>query len=124
MRIIVSAGGTGGHIYPALAIINKFKEKEKDLDVLYIGTHNRMEKDLIPERGIKYEPIEIYGFSKSDIKLDIKNLFLIPKATKRCVEIMKEFKPDLVLGIGGYVTYPCPVLNCPASAAGPGLRLL
>ncbi len=106
MKIIVSAGGTGGHIYPALAIINKFKEKEEDLDVLYIGTHNRMEKDLIPERGIKYEPIEIYGFSKSDILLDLKNLILIPKATKRCIEIMKEFKPDLVLGIGGYVTYP------------------
>ena len=106
MKIIVSAGGTGGHIYPALAIINKFKEKEDNLDILYIGTHNRMEKDLIPERGIRYEPIEIYGFSKKDILLDIKNVFLIKKATKRCIELMKEFKPDLVLGIGGYVTYP------------------
>ena len=106
MKIIVSAGGTGGHIYPALAIINKFKEKEKDLEVLYIGTHNRMEKDLIPQRGIKYESIEIYGFSKKDILLDIKNIFLINKAYKKCLNIMKEFKPDLVLGIGGYVTFP------------------
>ena len=106
MKIIVSAGGTGGHIYPALAIINKFKEKEKDLDVLYIGTHNRMEKDLIPKRGIKYEAIEIYGFSKKDLLLDIKNIFLINKAKKRCLELMKEFKPDIVMGIGGYVTYP------------------
>ena len=106
MKIIVSAGGTGGHIYPALAIINKFKEKEKDLEVLYIGTHNRMEKDLIPQRGIKYESIEIYGFSKKDILLDIKNVFLINKAYKKCLNIMKEFKPDLVLGIGGYVTFP------------------
>ncbi len=106
MKIIVSAGGTGGHIYPALAIINKFQEKEKDLDVLYIGTHNRMEKDLIPKRGIKYEAIEIYGFSKRDLLLDIKNVFLINKAKKRCLELMKEFKPDIVMGIGGYVTYP------------------
>ena len=106
MKIIVSAGGTGGHIYPALAIINKFKEKEKDLDVLYIGTHNRMEKDLIPKRGIKYEEIEIFGFSKSAILQDIKNIFLIEKAKKKCLNIMKEFKPDIVLGIGGYVTYP------------------
>lgn len=106
MKIIVSAGGTGGHIYPALAIIDKFKEKEKNLEVLYIGTHNRMEKDLIPKRGIRYEAIEIYGFSKRDILLDIKNIFLINKAEKRCLELMKEFKPDLVLGIGGYVTYP------------------
>ena len=106
MKIIVSAGGTGGHIYPALAIINKFKENDKDLEVLYIGTHNRMEKDIIPERGIRYEPIEIYGFSKKDIMLDIKNINCIRKAKKRCLELMKEFKPDLVLGIGGYVTYP------------------
>ena len=106
MKLIVSAGGTGGHIYPALAIINKFMEEEKDLEVLYIGTHNRMEKDIIPKRGIKYEAIEIYGFNKKDILLDIKNVFLIEKAKKRCLEIMKDFKPDLVLGIGGYVTYP------------------
>ena len=106
MKIIVSAGGTGGHIYPALAIINKIKEKEKNLEVLYIGTHNRMEKDIIPARGIRYESIEIYGFSKRDILLDIKNIFLIDKAKKRCLELMKEFKPDIVLGIGGYVTYP------------------
>ena len=106
MKIIVSAGGTGGHIYPALAIINKFKEKEKNLEVLYIGTHNRMEKELIPKRGIKYEEIEIYGFSKRDILLDIKNIYLIGKAKKKCLKIMKEFKPDLVMGIGGYVTYP------------------
>ena len=106
MKIIVSAGGTGGHIYPALAIINKFKEQEKDLEVLYIGTHNRMEKELIPARGIKYEEIEIYGFSKKDILLDIKNIFLINKAYKKCLKIMKKFKPDIVMGIGGYVTFP------------------
>ena len=106
MKVIISAGGTGGHIYPALAIINKLKEKEKNIEVLYIGTHNRMEKDLIPERGIPYESIEIYGFSKKDIALDIKNIFLISKAKKKCLKIMREFKPDIVLGIGGYVTYP------------------
>jgi UDP-N-acetylglucosamine--N-acetylmuramyl-(pentapeptide) pyrophosphoryl-undecaprenol N-acetylglucosamine transferase len=106
MKIIVSAGGTGGHIYPALAIINKFQEKEKNLEVLYIGTHNRMEKEIIPKRGIRYEEIEIYGFSKKDIMLDIKNVFCISKAKKKCLNIMKEFKPDLVLGVGGYVTYP------------------
>ena len=79
MKIIVSAGGTGGHIYPALAIINKFKEKEKNLEVLYIGTHNRMEKELIPKRGNKYEEIEINGFYKSYILLDIINSYFIGK---------------------------------------------
>ena len=52
MKVIISAGGTGGHIYPAIAIINKLKEKEKNLDILYIGTTDRMEKDLIPNLGI------------------------------------------------------------------------
>lgn len=106
MNIIVSAGGTGGHIYPALAIINKFKEHEKDLNVLYIGTHNRMEKDIIPQNNIRYEALEIYGFSKSDILRDIKNIGLIFKAQKKCQKLMKEFKPDVVIGAGGYVTYP------------------
>ncbi len=106
MNIIVSAGGTGGHIYPAIGIINRFKKDEKDLHVLYIGTHNRMEKDIIPALGIKYEPIEIYGFSKKKIFRDIKNVFLIKKAEKRCEELMTSFKPDVVIGVGGYVTYP------------------
>ncbi len=106
MKIIVSAGGTGGHIYPALAIIKKFQEKEKDLEVLYIGTHNRMEKDIVPEMGIKYEPLEIYGFSKTDLVRDFKNIFLIKKALNKCLNIMKKFKPDIVIGCGGYVTYP------------------
>ena len=105
MKVIISAGGTGGHIYPALAIINTLKEKEKNLEILYIGTHNRMEKDIIPKNNIPYESIEIYGFSKNIIR-DFKNLFLIQKATNKCLKIMRKFKPDIVIGVGGYVTYP------------------
>lgn len=106
MNLIITAGGTGGHIYPALSIIEKFKEKENNLNVLYIGTHNRMEKDIVPALGIKYESIEIYGFSKTEIIRDFKNLYLIKKAKDKCIKIMKEFKPDIVIGVGGYVTYP------------------
>ena len=106
MRVIITAGGTGGHIYPALAILNKIVEKEPDSMILYIGTHNRMEKDIVPSVGYDYIPLEIYGFSKSDIKRDIKNVFLIKKAYKKCLNIMKEFKPDIVIGVGGYVTFP------------------
>lgn len=105
MRIVVSAGGTMGHINPALAIIEEFKKHEKNLEVLYIGTHNRMEKDVIPQKGIRYESIEIYGFTKDLVK-DIKDIFLIRKAVKKCKEIFAEFKPDVVIGVGGYVTYP------------------
>ena len=105
MRVIVTAGGTGGHIYPALAIIDKIKLKEPDSEFLYIGTTNRMEKDIVPAHGIKYIGIEMYGITKNIAK-DIKAVFLINKNIKKCKNIMKEFKPDIVLGIGGYVTYP------------------
>lgn len=108
MRVIITAGGTGGHIYPAIAIINKIKEKDSSSEFIYIGTHNRMEKDIIPPLDIKYVPIEIYGLSTS-IKMmprNVKNVFLIKKATDKCLKIMKEFKPDIVIGVGGYVTYP------------------
>ena len=105
MRIVVSAGGTGGHIYPALAIIDKLKKEYKDLEVLYIGTKSRMESEIVPKRGIPYEGIEIYGFSKNVLK-DIKNVFLISNSYRKCIKLIKDFKPDLVLGFGGYVTYP------------------
>ena len=105
MRILISAGGTGGHIYPALSIIEGFKKYDKDLEVLYIGTKNRMEKDIVPKNGIPYYGIEIYGLSKNIFK-DIKDVFLIFKAKKEIKKKILEFKPDVVLGIGGYVTYP------------------
>ena len=106
MRVIVSAGGTGGHIYPALAIINKLKERNKDLEVLYIGTTDRMEKDLIPKLGIPYKGIEMKGLNR---KKYLKNFAVIKSfrnAIKEIKVIMKEFKPDVVLGIGGYITAP------------------
>jgi UDP-N-acetylglucosamine--N-acetylmuramyl-(pentapeptide) pyrophosphoryl-undecaprenol N-acetylglucosamine transferase len=106
MRVIITAGGTGGHIYPALSILNKIKEKEPNSEFIYIGTHNRMEKDIVPAAGYQYESIEIYGFSKTMIKRDVKNISLIYKAYKKCLKIMKEFKPDVVIGVGGYVTFP------------------
>ncbi len=105
MKMIISAGGTGGHIYPALAIIKKFQEKEKNLEILYIGTHNRMETEIVPQNNIPYESIKIYGFSKN-IALDIKNVAYLYKAYKKCLKIMEDFKPDIVIGVGGYVTMP------------------
>lgn len=105
MRIIISAGGTGGHIYPALSIIEGFKKYDKSLEVLYIGTKNRMEKDIVPKENIPYYGIEIYGLTKNILR-DIKDIFLIVKAKKEVKKLIDEFKPDVILGIGGYVTYP------------------
>lgn len=106
MRVIISAGGTGGHIYPALAILNKIKEKEPGSEFLYIGTHNRMEKDIIPAYGIRYEAIEIYGLNRKNILKNFKTFKCFIEAKKKCKKLMKEFRPDCVIGVGGYVTGP------------------
>lgn len=106
MRVVISAGGTGGHIYPAIAIINKIKEEEPNSSFLYIGTSDRMEKDLIPELGIKYEEISISGLKRKITLDNIKVLFKFLKARNKCKKIIKEFDPDVVIGAGGYVTGP------------------
>jgi UDP-N-acetylglucosamine--N-acetylmuramyl-(pentapeptide) pyrophosphoryl-undecaprenol N-acetylglucosamine transferase len=105
MNFILTAGGTGGHIYPALSVLDEIK-KDKNNKYLYIGTKNRMENDLIPSMGIPYEGIEIYGLSKTNMIRNVKNLKCIRKSYKRCLEIMDEFKPDAVIAFGGYVTLP------------------
>lgn len=106
MRVIISAGGTGGHIYPALAIINKIKEREPNSEFLYIGTHNRMEKDIIPKHNIPFESIEIYGINRKNLFKNFQTLACYIKARKKCEKIIKDFNPDCVIGVGGYVTGP------------------
>ena len=99
------AGGTGGHIYPALAIVKRFQKEDKNFEVLYIGTHNRMENKIVPEHNIQFQSLKIYGFSKNIVQ-DIKNVGYLIKAYYKCIDIIKEFKPDIVVGVGGYVTMP------------------
>jgi len=106
LKVIVTAGGTGGHIYPALAIINKIKEMEPKSEFLYIGTHNRMEKDIIPNYNIPFETIEIYGFNRRNVFKNFKTVKCLIKSKKKCKKLIKEFNPDVVLGFGGYVTAP------------------
>lgn len=106
MKVIIVAGGTGGHIYPAIAIINKIKEKEPKSKFLYIGTSDRMEKDIIPKLGIDFVGIEMSGLSRKNIFKNgtvFKKFF---KAVKRAEEEIKKFKPDIVIGAGGYITAP------------------
>jgi UDP-N-acetylglucosamine--N-acetylmuramyl-(pentapeptide) pyrophosphoryl-undecaprenol N-acetylglucosamine transferase len=106
MRVIISAGGTGGHIYPALAIINKIKAKEPKSEFLYIGTHNRMEKDIVPQHGINYKALTIIGFERKHILRNFKTLRYFLNAIKDAKKIISDFKPDIVIGVGGYVTGP------------------
>lgn len=106
MRVIVVAGGTGGHIYPAVAIINKIKEKDKKSKFLYIGTTDRMEKDIIPKLGINYVGIEMAGLNRKNIFSNFAVLNKFRLAIKQATEEIKKFKPDIVIGAGGYITAP------------------
>ncbi|MGI6329988.1 MAG: undecaprenyldiphospho-muramoylpentapeptide beta-N-acetylglucosaminyltransferase [Bacilli bacterium] len=106
MRVIVSAGGTGGHIYPALALINKIKEKEPNSEFIFIGTHNRMEKDIVPKQGIKYIPLTIIGLERKLTLRNIKTFSYFFRAIKESKRIIEKFNPDIVIGFGGYVSGP------------------
>lgn len=104
LRVIISAGGTGGHIYPALSIINKIKEKEPNSEILYIGTTNRMESELVPKLGINYKGVNVIGLKKNLSVFKAVPLFLL--AINKCKKIINDFKPDVVIGVGGYITAP------------------
>lgn len=106
MRVIISAGGTGGHIYPALAIANKIKEKDKNAEILYIGTTKRMEKDIVPKQGYNYIGVNVEGLRRSISPKNIKSGILFINAISKCKRIIKKFKPDIVIGVGGYVSAP------------------
>ncbi len=106
MRVVVSAGGTGGHIYPALAIISKIKEMDKNSEILYIGTADRMEATIVPNSGINYVGIEMKGLNRKNLFKNIKVLSIYLKAKKDIRKVLKKFRPDIVLGVGGYITLP------------------
>lgn len=106
MRVIVAAGGTGGHIYPALAIIDRIKERDKNSEVLYIGTTNRMEKDIVPKRGIAFVGVDIEGLNRKNLFANFKVMKKFFKAVSKSKQIISDFKPDIVIGVGGYITAP------------------
>lgn len=106
MRVIVSGGGTGGHINPAIAIAKYIKEKEPDSEILYVGTEHGLEKKLVPAQNIEIKYIDVYGFKRS---LSPKNILYAYKAVRGIKEgkkLLEEFKPEIVIGTGGYVCGP------------------
>lgn len=106
MKIIVSGGGTGGHIYPALSFIKYLKTVEPNLSVLYIGTQKGLESTIVPENGIDFKTIDIQGFRRSLSFANFTTVYKFIKSVSDAKKIIKDFKPDLVLGTGGYVAGP------------------
>lgn len=109
-RFIISGGGTGGHIFPAIAIANRLKKEIPDAEILFIGADDKMEMQRVPEAGYKIEGLHIYGMSRDfSAKGIIKNLklpFVTLRATKRAKEIIRNFQPDVAIGVGGFASGP------------------
>ena len=105
-RIIIAGGGTGGHIFPAIAIANAIKKMQPQTEILFVGARGKMEMDKVPQAGYKIEGLDIAGFNRSSL---IKNIGLPLKLAKsffRVRQIFKAFKPTAVIGVGGYSTFP------------------
>ena len=103
MRVIIAAAGTAGHINPGLAIANKIKEKQKDSKIIFIGTTRGLENDLVQRAGYKLKTIDAYGLSKKISIENIKKMIKTIKGFGEAKKILKEFKPDIVIGTGGYI---------------------
>lgn len=103
MKVVIAAAGTGGHINPGIAIANKIMEKEPDSTIIFIGTPRGLENDLVPRAGYELKTIDAYGINRK-INLDnIKRLYKTTKSVGEAKKILKEFKPDVVIGTGGYI---------------------
>ena len=101
MKVIVSAGGTGGHLYPALALVEHIKTKEKDAEFLFVGTTDRLESQIVPQMGYAYRGLHVKGLVGNPIQ-KMKNAMIFMKSLSKSKQILKEFKPDIVVGFGGY----------------------
>lgn len=103
MRVIIAAAGTAGHINPGLAIANKIKQEEPNSKIIFIGTTRGLENDLVPRAGYELKTIEAYGLSKKISVDNIRNILKTYKGFAEAKKIIKDFKPDIVIGTGGYI---------------------
>ena len=106
MKVLLSGGGTGGHVYPAIAIANKIKEENPDAEILFVGTEKGIESEIVPKYGYELKTVTVQGF-KRKIDLDnVKRVFKLFKGLEQSRKVVKKFKPDIVIGTGGYVSGP------------------
>lgn len=110
MKLLFATGGTAGHINPALAVASYIKEQHPDYEIMFIGTADHMESRLVPNAGFEFKTIDINGFKRSfspkAIIENVKTVSKLMKSEKESKNIIKEFKPDVVIGFGGYVSGP------------------
>ena len=105
-RIIISGGGTGGHIFPALSIADAIKAKHPEAKILFVGANNRMEMLRVPDAGYEIVGLPIAGFDRKNLLKNIRVLWLILKSQRMAKKIIKEFAPQAAVGVGGYASGP------------------
>ena len=105
-RIIISGGGTGGHIFPALSIADTIRSKHPEAKILFVGADNRMEMQRVPDAGYDIIGLPIAGFDRKNLLKNLKVLWLIFKSQRMAKKIIKEFAPQVAVGVGGYASGP------------------
>ncbi len=105
-RIIIAGGGTGGHIFPAIAIANALKAEQPDVEILFVGAEGKMEMEKVPEAGFKIVGLYIAGYNRSSILKNILLPFKLTKSFTQVRKILNDFKPHGVVGVGGYSSFP------------------
>lgn len=106
MRVIISGGGTGGHIYPAVAIANELKAQKPDTEILFVGALGKMEMEKIPKEGYKIVGLPIAGFNRSNLLANLTFPFKLINSLLKARNIIKGFAPDLAIGVGGFASGP------------------
>lgn len=106
MKVIISGGGTGGHIFPALSIAETLKRRFPDVEILFVGAENRMEMEKIPAAGFRIVGLPVAGFDRKHLLRNIGVLIKLRKSLKLAKKTLKEFKPDIAVGVGGYASGP------------------
>ena len=119
LRIIISGGGTGGHIFPAISIANALKSLRPDIKILFVGAIDRMEMQRVPAAGYKIKGLPICGFDRQHKLRNIKVLYKIWKSQRMAKKIISDFKPNVVVGVGGFASGP--TLNMAATMGIPCL---
>lgn len=105
-RIIISGGGTGGHIFPALSIANALRRLDKDVEILFVGAEGKMEMEKVPEAGFPIEGLPVRGLQRRLTWQNVKVLINLYKSLRKAKKIIKRFRPDVVVGVGGYASGP------------------
>ncbi len=119
LRIIISGGGTGGHIFPAISIANAIRAKHSDAKILFVGADGRMEMQRVPDAGYEIKGLPICGFDRKNLLRNVKVLYKIWKSQRMARAIIRDFKPMVAVGVGGYASGP--MLNKCADAGIPCL---